>query len=532
MARSPHRRRRFGLALLATMALAAPTAMAAISTSATAEDPAPGAETIELSVPAKQVVYAEGKRIYSDLGVRLIAEGGDFQLNLNRDPAAPYTNGITVTRILDDGSTVDLGQDLTKSLGGLDKFLTMKFTPVKNNVAKPFTKKVNGCIGQSAERVHPDAAPRSPFPKYCYYNPYSLGAVQGIAEGYAASVGDPWGSMKVGKGAWDVTISIAPKWAAALGLDPAASVATTRLKVKTYDECMRAGRGCRAGKPDQGTDKTALRPAKLDPRGMVDSKDDIPADYPKPDLRSLPAWGIQLSRNGKFLQFSATVWNAGDTPMVVDGFRSSPGLMDGYQYFFDADGEQLPEYAKIGTFEWDPKPTHLHWHFRSFAAYSLLPDKPGVVPTPGLDDGHQHEHEVDSRKEAFCLANTDAVDLTGAGAQWNVDNSDLSTACGDYSSLSIREVLAAGWGDTYAQFRAGQSFKIVDLPKGCYNIWVQGNPEVAAGSTDRTMLESDYTNNDSKRQVCIGGKPGGPRTIKSIEKIGNVDEAMGDFLGR
>ncbi|CAM5735005.1 Lysyl oxidase OS=Streptomyces microflavus OX=1919 GN=Smic_41260 PE=4 SV=1 [Streptomyces microflavus] len=52
-------------------------------------------------------------------------------------------------------------------------------------------------------------------------------------------------------------------------------------------------------------------------------------DVPKPDLRSLPAYGITDRSDsyedvpGKdYLAFSANVWNAGPAKLVVDGFRS------------------------------------------------------------------------------------------------------------------------------------------------------------------------------------------------------------------
>ena len=56
-----------------------------------------------------------------------------------------------------------------------------------------------------------------------------------------------------------------------------------------------------------------------------------------------------------------------------------------------------------------------------------------------------------SGKEAFCLANTDAVDYTVKNANWHPDNTDLSTACGQENSISVREVLDVGSGDTYTQ---------------------------------------------------------------------------------
>lgn len=223
--------------------------------------------------------------------------------------------------------------------------------------------------------------------------------------------------------------------------------------------------------------------------------------------------------NGNFLQFSATVWNAGDSPLVVDGFRRpKQAYMDGYQYFFEPDGTQRPEYVAVGGFEWDPKPTHLHWHFQSFARYTLVPH--GHDPDHG-DPGHHSK----SRKEAFCLAPTDAVDLTVDGADVHTEEVDLGSACGDRDSRAIREVLQSGWGDTYAQFRAGQSFNLKSLPNGCYDVIVEGNPAIAGS---RILVESDYTNNVYKRKVCIGGKEGA-RKIRSIEPIGIVTEGSEHF---
>ena len=115
------------------------------------------------------------------------------------------------------------------------------------------------------------------------------------------------------------------------------------------------------------------------------------------------------------------MWNAGDSPLVVDGFRrDGKDEMDAYQYFFDGDGNQTG-YQRVGHLHWDAKPSHQHWHFEDFARYSLL--------RQGQDGGGR------SKKEAFCLANTDAVDLTVPERRLAPENTDLATSCGDYSSL-------------------------------------------------------------------------------------------------
>jgi hypothetical protein len=174
--------------------------------------------------------------------------------------------------------------------------------------------------------------------------------------------------------------------------------------------------------------------------------------------------------------------------------------MDAYQYFFDADGTQTG-YQDVGHMHWDPKPSHQHWHFEDFARYSLL-DKDQV-------------EAVRSKKEAFCLANTDAVDLTVPDAAWRPYNTDLATSCGDYSSLSIREVLASGWGDTYTQYRAGQSFDLRGLPNGTYYIAVIANPE-------GNLVEASTDNNVALRKIRISGRPDHRKV--TVPQVGIITE--------
>ncbi|WP_257139248.1 lysyl oxidase family protein, partial [Streptomyces sp. wa1002] len=251
--------------------------------------------------------------------------------------------------------------------------------------------------------------------------------------------------------------------------------------------------GDRSGQTDGSRQAPGVKPNAKRPTG----KATVP-DVPKPDLRSLPAYGITVSDGyeevpGKdYLAFSANVWNAGPAKLVVDGFRS-PGkeLMDAYQYFYDADGKQVG-YTPTGTMEWDPRPGHEHWHFTDFASYRLLKA--------------DQKESVRSGKEAFCLANTDAVDYTVKNANWHPDNTDLSTACGQENSISVREVLDVGSGDTYTQDLPGQSFDITDLPNGTYYIQVLANPE-------NRLKETNHKNNSALRKVVLGGKKGA-RTVK------------------
>ncbi|PAK27610.1 protein-lysine 6-oxidase, partial [Streptomyces sp. alain-838] len=259
------------------------------------------------------------------------------------------------------------------------------------------------------------------------------------------------------------------------------------------EQAVRSTRvGDASGQTDGSRRAPALRPLSKRPAG----KPSVP-DVPKPDLRSLPAYGIVVSDGeqdvpGKdYLAFSANVWNAGPAQLVVDGFRS-PGKtkMDAYQYFYDAEGKQVG-YTPTGTMEWDPRPGHMHWHFTDFASYRLLKaDK---------------KEAVRSGKEAFCLANTDAIDYTVKNANWHPYNTDLATACGEENSISVREVLDVGSGDTYSQDLPGQSFDITGVPNGTYYIQVLANPE-------KRLKETDLDNNSALRKIVLGGKPG-KRTV-------------------
>ncbi len=76
-------------------------------------------------------------------------------------------------------------------------------------------------------------------------------------------------------------------------------------------------------------------------------------------------------------------------------------------------------------------------------------------------------------------------------------------------------MLAAGWGDTYTQYRAGQSFPIADLPNGTYYIAVVANPE------DR-LVEESTDNNVSLRRIRLSGTPGHRRL--SVPQVGVVAE--------
>jgi hypothetical protein len=247
----------------------------------------------------------------------------------------------------------------------------------------------------------------------------------------------------------------------------------------------------------------AARGARFPVRGTLGVARSLmnPPDAALPDLIALPAFAISVAREGKKdrISFGANVWNAGPAPLLVEGFkRDDEDVMDAYQYFLD--GDKVVGRARAGFMEFHTARGHNHWHFLQFARYSLW--------------NESMEQEVVARKQAFCLAPTDAIDLTVPGAEWQPGSTGLGTSCGGPSAVWIRETLQAGWGDTYYQV-AGQSLDVTNVPNGTYYIAVEANP---AG----LLRERDTSNNVELRKIRLGGTPGN-RTVRVMpwHGIGN-----------
>ncbi|WP_327436288.1 lysyl oxidase family protein [Streptomyces sp. NBC_01201] len=513
--------------------------------------------------------WKEDPGVYLDLGTYLTASGAPLELRVTRKS---YKDPVVATQVIREGTktrTRALPAGLVKNFSGLPGFIRVKVRDAGGRTVAIRTESF--CPNNASGRIRPDAPSTSKYPESCPVNPFTLGSVWGVEEGWASNTYAGYYSAPVvlPAGKYTAEVSVSKRYRDIFQIADASKTVKVTVRERSWEEespapspaarsaSGHAGHGAghsahaghTAARPpapvaattgagtsyNVGHGPYAPAPAALpwaaarqgfraaggDGPGRTDGSRQAPAvqpnaqrptgraavpDVPKPDLRSLPAYGITIGAGdggepGKdYLAFSANVWNAGPAQLVVDGFRK-PGnaLMDAYQYFYDASGKQVG-YTPTGTMEWDPRPGHEHWHFTDFASYRLLKaDK---------------KETVRSGKEAFCLANTDAVDYTVENANWHPDNTDLSTACGQENSISVREVLDVGSGDTYTQDLPGQSFDITGLPNGTYFIQVLANPE-------NRLKETDLSNNSALRKVVLGGRPGA-RTV-TVPKHDLVD---------
>ncbi|MGZ5306639.1 MAG: lysyl oxidase family protein [Actinomycetota bacterium] len=441
-----------------------------------------GADKVTLKRPP-------GRRAYLDISAYIASIGGAFEIWASRPD---YDTPVSVSQVVRSGSTITrypLPSAVEHDWMGLSRFVHVVVTDAGGKIVLDRYHPFCPGAGELA-RVNDGGPDIATYPQFCGGNPFTLGAVWGIDSGWASSAfgygtSDP---IKGPDGHYTATVSIAPDYQTLFGVAPQDASVSIDVRIKTTKRttCLPFCEGGVGHPRHAARDARALAGA---PSVSVPIMTD-PDPGVRPDLVALPAWGISVDHqrrgNRDFLDFGATVWDKGPSPMVVEGFRR-PGepIMDGWEYFY-SDGEPIGR-APAGDLMYDARPGHQHWHFEQFARYSLLAEDETQI--------------VRSEKTGFCLAPTDAIDMTVPGANWNPYSIGLGTACGSRASIWTREVLPTGWGDTYFQGLPGQSFDITDLPNGTYFIAVEANP-------DGLLIEGSTSNNVEMRKIKLRGRPG------------------------
>lgn len=423
------------------------------------------------------VERGRGDRVWVDPGIWVASTGGAFELRASRPD---YETPVSLVQTDAATGTVlrTLSAKMLDDWSGLGQFFHVRVRDGDGSVVA--SEDVTFCPNTHYRaRLSDDGPLNSSYPYLCGGNPFTRGTVWGIDDQWAVSALSEYGVEFHGdRRHYRLRVAISPEWVSALGIAPDDASANVHIKVVARGRrAMPARTSATAQTPQRPRVQTETNP---DPRSL-------------PDLIALPAWSISVeSRRGRdILSFNATEWNAGPGTLVVEGFRGlDQELMDAFQYFM-VDGEAIGR-APIGRLGFHP--AHHHWHFEEFTEYSLL----NAAKTEVLVSG----------KQSWCLANTDAIDLSVQNAKWDASAGDLFTMCGDLGALWIREVLDVGWGDTYAQFSRDQAFDITDLPNGDYYIRTTVNPTGA-------LFESDATNNVEDRLIRLRGQAGARRVIVS-----------------
>lgn len=476
-----------GLAAVAGMlaggAAGAPALGAAAAPAGLAAPGAPAAPgpAIKL-IPAQKSITVQqfGNQTFLDPGIWVASLGSALQINVQR---ASYTQPVTAAQVIrtPGGATRDrrLPNWTVAGWNGLRDFARLT---VRNHAGQVVAAtKLTFCPDSyDPERVSPGSAATSPFPQQCYGgDPFARGAVWGIARGWAV---DPTegGSVatNLARGTYRVTETIFPVYTRLLHISARDARASVTVHVVTGQGCCVPGRRHGPAPSEALPALPAVRTLSRAPAGAL------------PDLVALPSWGITTSSTGKgradYLNFAATVWVGGSSPLDVEGFRvaGSP-TMRAYQYFWK--NGRIVGRVRAGTMGFDSKSGHDHWHFQQFARYQLLNATRKVA--------------VRSQKVGFCIAPTDAVDLLLPHATWAPTFLGFGGQCGSPTALWVQELMPTGWGDTYDQSKAGQAFNITKLPNGTYYIEIIANP-------GHVLHEVTTSNDISLRKVIISGTAG------------------------
>ncbi len=424
-----------------------------------------------------------------NLGVYVAAVNGAFELHVAR---ADYDSPIEPSQWV-GGADIPLPAKVADGFMGLKAFSS---TTLRTSEGKTVARTTSTWCPAGFERGRvDDSGPmEDPYPGYgCPYNPFTLGTIMGIEDGWAVALDDGSYALKgtgigaagrpraVKDGRYTATVSIEEPYRTLFSIPPPDASVTLKVKVVTDPTC----RTCFGGPRDRRSAQPL--PPRAPSRGVRTEK--TPAPSTLPDLIPLPAsqMYVERQRGHDYLVFGATVWDAGPAPLEVQGFRRpNSDTMDAWQYFYDHHGAVVGK-ARVGRMEYDSRRGHQHWHFRQFARYSLTDTNRSQL--------------VRSHKEAFCLAPTDPIDLLAPGAELNPGQIGLGSACGSVNAIWVRENLPAGWGDTYYQWLPGQSFDITNLPNGRYFVKVQVNK-------NGNLFEADTSNDVSYRRIFLRGRPG------------------------
>lgn len=474
------------------------------SASGGASAPPPGLQLVTVSRSVTE--YSYGGMVALDLGAYVVdTTSTPFELRLKR---ASYDDPILMDQVIVNGANRSIQQQLPEGLVrdfyGFPGFLRVTIANMTGNRVADLSEIF--CPDNSPRRFLRWAQSSSPYPGSCQLNPFTLASIWGIQPGWGAGVDSA--AVPLPPGRYSVTITVSELYQKLFGIS---------AQPKKVMLIVRPGIGVQRQSVSAVPEKVVRSfPSFPAPAG----RPHVPVG-PKPDLRALPAWGIGIQEvkaatNGgvtkDYLTFAATVWNAGTSPVVIEGIRSSgSGVMNAYQYFLDPSGKPVG-YIAAGSMYWDAREGHQHWHFNDFASYSLLDANKRTVAL--------------SEKAGFCLANTDIVDYSITNANWQPSNSSLMSACyGDAGKYShkVLEILYPGNGDTYNQQKPGQSFDVTDLPNGTYYIDVRANPA-------NLLYANQKAGVDALRRITLGGQPGHRSVL--VSPVGLVISQLETYVTR
>ena len=372
---------------LAAGALALPLAGLALP-SAEAAAPPPSVQLLSPSTAGHLELYPGGS--YSlDVPVYVASHGGPFEVWAQRS----YGQPTTLNQVTRDAGWSVVGTQAVDGVpepdfqrGSTDFF---QVTLAKRNGTVLTTRTRAFCPGNgNLQRLNDDGPTTSRYTVPCWASPFTRGLPWGIDQGWAVRFARPRAA----------TSDDRPRHLSSSRSRSPSLPHRLRHRSEDAEVSVLVDAVGRATAP-------STRPTEASDAPQAQHRTDGRADCHSPRLRAprprsssgLGHPGDNKRRSGRsFMNFGATAWNAG--PGRAGRGRLPRPRQSRWTHSSTSTRRCRRRQASAGTLEYDNRDGHDHWHFRDFAAYSLLDaDSAGVV---------------DSGKEAFCLAPTDPIDLT------------------------------------------------------------------------------------------------------------------------
>ena len=237
------------------------------------------------------------------------------------------------------------------------------------------------------------------------------------------------------------------------------------------------------------------------------------ADASKPSGTCVTSGPIQAVR----LRFTSSEENVGAGPLLLYGHRDSTGMptMRVRQALQNGVHGPIPagfadaQHATSATTYYEPAPMHRHWHLLDFDRFQLRDTRGNVL--------------VADRKNGFCLGDRYTVPGVGGQPKAGTPEGDLAAVLADSTckrripnALDVTQGISVGMGDNYDYTVDYQWLELTTVPSGTYTVVNTVNP-------NRTIMESDYSNNSSSIAVSVqwpgGGAAPSPVTKAPMVKL-------------
>jgi hypothetical protein len=210
-----------------------------------------------------------------------------------------------------------------------------------------------------------------------------------------------------------------------------------------------------------------------------------------PDLVQAAPEAVQVVPEGDryLLTFLSAVDNRGAGPLLLEASRAGryAPAMSVRQVVARSDGSRRV-YQPPDELRYVRAETHAHWHLLGFERYELRTLEGRLV--------------APDRKTGFCVGDRYETDrretLPGEPPRpiWTQE-----CGRGQPERLVLRQGLSPGFGDDYVPKLEGQYVEVTDVPEGRYRL-------VHRVNVDRTLRESDYTNNAASVVVILERRGG------------------------